>query len=109
AAEAFARSSNRQDALFTVNFNEHVTLGLPSKVDFTSDLDVLHEALNTIAAAGQTAMYDGIAAALDHVNDNPLDQKVLIVVSDGTDNRSHLTFQDVLERAFRSNAAIYAV
>jgi Ca-activated chloride channel family protein len=109
AADAFARSSNRQDSIFTVNFNERVSFGLPAQWPFTSDLEMLHRALLTIAAQGQTAMYDGIAAALDHLNESSLDQKVLVVVSDGKDNRSHLTFNDVLERALRSNAVIYTV
>ncbi len=109
AAEAFARSSNRQDEIFTVNFNERVSFGLPSQIPFTSDLAVLARALLTITAGGQTAMYDGIAAGLDHLNESALDQKVLIVVSDGKDNRSHLDFGNVLERAMRSNAVIYSV
>jgi Ca-activated chloride channel family protein len=109
AAEAFARSSNRQDSIFTVNFNERVSFGLPAGWPFTSDLQILHDALKTIMAQGQTAMYDGIAAGLDHLNESPLDQKALIVVSDGKDNRSHLSFDDVFARALRSNAVIYAV
>ena len=109
AAEAFVRASNPEDALFTVNFNEHVSFGLQPPVEFTSDRAVLREALLTIGARGQTAMYDGIAVGLDRVNESPLDRRVLVVVSDGKDNRSRLSFEDVLARALRSNAAIYAV
>jgi Ca-activated chloride channel family protein len=109
AAEAFARSSNPDDKLFTVNFNERVWFGLPEGVPFTSDLSVLHDALQRISARGRTAMYDGLAAALDHVNTSELDQKVLIVVSDGGDNESRLDFNGLLQRALRSNAVIYTV
>jgi Ca-activated chloride channel family protein len=109
AADAFARSSNRDDSLFTVNFNEQVWFGLPDGMPFTSDRSVLHDALQSISARGRTAMYDGLAAALEHVNTSPLDQKVLILVSDGGDNESRLDFNGLLQRALRSNAMIYAV
>jgi Ca-activated chloride channel family protein len=109
SAEAFARSSNPSDELFTVNFNERVWFGLPEGTPFTSDLSVLHDALLRLSAIGKTAMYDGLAAALDHVNTSALDQKVLIVVSDGGDNQSRLDFNGIQERALRSNAVIYSV
>jgi VWFA-related protein len=109
AAEAFARGSNPADAIFVVNFNETVSLALPEGVPFTSDLAVLHDALGTIAARGQTALFDGIGVGLVHVNESPLDRKVLVVVSDGDDNRSRLTMEDVFGRAMRSSAAIYTV
>lgn len=109
AAEAFVRASNPEDALFLVNFNEHVSFGLPEETPFTSDLAVLRGALGTIGARGQTAMYDGIAAALDRITHAPLDRKVLVVVSDGDDNRSRLGLEEVYDRAMRSSAAIYTV
>src|SRR5260221_9173886 len=72
AAEAFARSSNPSDALFTVSFNEDVWFGLPADTPFTSKVTELHDALSRIAARRQTAMYDRLAPALDHLNANPL-------------------------------------
>jgi VWFA-related protein len=45
AALAFAESSNPQDELFTVNFNERVFMGLPPATPFTSDLNQLRTAL----------------------------------------------------------------
>jgi VWFA-related protein len=109
AAAAFADSSNRDDQLFLVNFNEHVTYGLPEDLPFTSDLGVLRQALQTIGARGQTALYDAVSVALDHLTQSKLDQRVLIVVSDGGDNRSRLSFDEVLGRALRSNVVIYTV
>src|SRR4029077_9326840 len=35
AALAFARSSNPQDQMFVINFNEHVSFGLPVNMAFT--------------------------------------------------------------------------
>jgi VWFA-related protein len=109
AAEAFVASGNPHDELFTVNFSTWVSLGLPEGVAFTSDRAVLGQALAKIGARGQTAMYDGLAVALAHVDKSALDRKVLIVLSDGDDNRSRVSFDDVFEQALRSNATIYAV
>jgi len=109
AAAEFARSSNPTDALFTVNFNERVSFGLPAETPFTSELPVLQDALSTIQARGRTALYDAVAAALDHIARAPLDDKVLILVSDGGDNASALDFAAILRRAERSDVAIYAV
>jgi len=109
AAEAFARSSNPADALFLVNFDERPYFALPPSRPFTSDQDLFRDAIRSIGAHGQTALFDAIAMALDHVNESELDQKALVVVSDGNDNRSTKGFQDVLDRALRSNVVIYAV
>jgi len=109
AAAAFADASNHDDQLFLVSFNEHVSFGLPEGMPFTSDLAVLRDALQTIGAHGQTALYDAVGVALNHVNESRLDQRVLIVVSDGADNRSRTNFDEVLVRALRSNVVIYTV
>ena len=92
-----------------MNFNELVTFGLPEGMAFTSDPNVLLGALSGIGARGQTAMFDGITAGPTHVTQSPLDRKVLVVLSDGDDNRSRMTFNDVLDRSLRSNAVIYTV
>jgi len=65
SAMAFARSSNPQDQMFVVNFNERISFGLPLNTPFTDQPDALLRALSNIRAIGQTALYDGIAAALE--------------------------------------------
>jgi VWFA-related protein len=109
AALSFAHSSNPQDQMFVVNFNEHVTLGLPVKVLFTDRRDQLLLALSAIQAAGETALYDAIAMALDHLKQSNCDKKVLIVISDGGDNASKQTLDQVIEMARRSAATIYTI
>ena len=88
AALAFARSSNPQDQMFVVDFNEKVTFGLPDSVPFTDQVTELEVALSRIAATGETALYDAVAAALEHLKKGNRDKKVLIVISDGGDNAS---------------------
>src|ERR1700690_1331851 len=90
AARTFARASNPQDEMFVVNFNEKVSLGLPAKLRFTNSVAQLQMAIGNANAGGQTALYDGIAKALEELEAGSRDKKVLIVISDGGDNRSAL-------------------
>jgi Ca-activated chloride channel homolog len=109
AALAFARSSNPQDQMFVVNFNEHVRFGLPDDTPFTDQPGQLDVALSRIKADGETALYDAIAAALEHLNKGNRDKKVLIVVSDGGDNASQHKLDQVMATARQSDAIIYTL
>lgn len=109
AAGAFARSSNPDDHMFVVHFNEHVAMGLAPNEPFTSNPVDLRSAMLRIHARGETALYDAIAAALTHVRQSPLQKKVLIVVSDGGDNSSTLRFKDILKMIQESNVLVYTV
>ena len=109
AALAFARSSNPQDQMFVVNFNDSVSFGLPADTPFTDRPEQLQRALTGIRAIGQTSLYDGIAAALDHLKQGSRDKKVLILISDGGDNASKHTLARVIDMAKQSTAIIYAI
>lgn len=109
AAMAFARSSNPQDQMFIVNFNDHVSFGLPAGTPFTDQQNQLQLALSGISAIGQTALYDGIAAALEHLKLGNRDKKVLILISDGGDNASKHTLAQIIDMAKHSAAIIYAI
>jgi VWFA-related protein len=109
AALLFARSSNSRDQMFVVNFNEHVSYGLPANIPFTDRPDQLQLGLSNIKAIGETALYDAIAVALDHLKQGRCDKKVLILISDGGDNASKHNLAQVIEMATRSGAIIYAI
>jgi len=109
ASLAFVRSSNSQDQMFVVNFNQTVSLGLPQSIPFTSDQQQLREALSKNPPAGNTALYDAIAAALEHLKAGSRDKRALIVVTDGGDNSSQIKVQELLKMAESSNATIYTI
>jgi VWFA-related protein len=109
AALSFAQSSNPQDQMFVVNFNEHVTYGLPPGIPFTDRRDQLRLALSAIKTIGQTALYDAIATALDHLKQSKCDKRVLILISDGGDNASTHSLVQVIEMAKHSTAIIYTI
>jgi Ca-activated chloride channel homolog len=109
AAVAFARSSNPEDQMFVVNFNEKVSFGLPDEVPFTDKAVQLQVALSGINADGETALYDAIAAALAHLSTGNRDKKVLIVISDGGDNASQHNLSQIRAMAAHPGAIIYTI
>ncbi|QOY86431.1 VWA domain-containing protein [Paludibaculum fermentans] len=109
AARTFVRSSNQEDRMFVVNFNEFVTLGLPPSIRFTSRLDQLESAILRAPVNGQTALYDALSVALERLQSSDRDKKILLVISDGGDNASHLKLPAILKTAGRSNALVYTI
>jgi VWFA-related protein len=107
AALTFVKTSNPQDEGFVVNFNDDYYLD--TEHDFTSDLPEMRTALERIDARGSTALYDAVIGSLDHLKKGSRDKKVLLVVTDGEDNASRHSLENVVEQAQRSNALIYAV
>ena len=109
AASAFVESSNPQDEIFVVNFNEHIFMGLPPNVPFSNDVAQLRTAFANSRAEGKTALYDAIAAALKHVSEGRLQRKAIVVLSDGGDNASAQTEASIRTLAEQSNATIYTI
>lgn len=109
AARTFVRSSNREDEMFVVNFNERVSLGLPCTIRFTNSTAELENAIRRAPTQGMTALYDAIVKALMELQAGSRDKKVLMVVSDGGDNTSASSLAEVMKLAAQSSAVIYTV
>lgn len=107
--KAFAESSHPEDELFTVVFNEHVRFGLQPGVEFTKSRAQIEASLLHLPAGGETALYDAVIEAMDHVQHATHHKRVLIVLSDGEDNASRHTEADMLHRASRSDALVYTI
>jgi Ca-activated chloride channel family protein len=109
AALAFAESSNPQDEIFVLNFNERVFMGLPAGLLFTSDINQLRVALANTRAEGKTALYDAVDAGLKHLEMGTHQRKALVLLSDGGDNASGQNEGSVFAMAKASNATIYTI
>jgi len=107
AALTFVKTSNPQDQAFVVNFNDVYYLDTPG--DFASNIEDLKSALEKIDSRGGTALYDAVYASLDHVKLGNRDKKVLLVITDGEDNASRYTFDELLRYAQKSDAVIYTI
>lgn len=107
AAMTFVRTSNPQDEVFVVNFNDEYYLDLNE--DFTSDPKELDDALGRIDSRGSTALYDAVVGSLDHLKKGHKDKRVLLVVTDGDDDASRKTLEYTVKASQESDAAIYAI
>jgi VWFA-related protein len=110
AALALVKDSNPEDEVFIVNFNDEAFLVTPPGQDFTSDTKELERLLKTIDARGGTAMRDAIHMAIDYVKaKGRKDKLVLVVVTDGNDNESFVTLDNLVRAAQQSDVLIYCV
>ncbi|MHB8653604.1 MAG: VWA domain-containing protein [Terriglobia bacterium] len=107
AALTFVKTSNPQDQVFVVNFNDVYYLDTPG--DFASNIEDLNAALNKIDSRGGTALRDAVYASIDHLKLGNRDKKVLLVITDGEDNASRYSFEELLARAQKSDSAIYTI
>jgi len=108
AVSALLRSSRPEDELFAVTFNDRVLFALPGEA-FTRDVNELSAALTAVRAEGRTALYDGVAEGLRHLDLGHGEKRALVVLSDGGDNGSVHRYAEILALARRSDAVIYAV
>jgi VWFA-related protein len=104
------KDSNPDDEVFVVNFNDEAYLDLPHQKDFTSDIKEMEEALTRIDSRGGTAMRDAIRMSIDHLKEKAhKDKRVLVVVTDGNDNSSVITLENLVKAAQQSETLIYGV
>jgi Ca-activated chloride channel family protein len=103
----FVRSSNPNDEVFVVNFNDEYYLDQ----DFTDKIPQLQEALEHIESRGGTALYDAIVASAEHLKKNArLEKKVLLVVTDGEDNASRESLEQAIRRLQADNGpTVYTI
>ena len=108
AALTFVQTSNPQDEVFVVNFNDEFFLDLDK--DFTSEVRELREALERVDSRGGTALYAALVGSMDHLKKGHRDKKVLLIITDGEDNASgRITLQSAVEEARKSGTIMYAV
>ena len=107
AALNLVRSSNPQDEVCVVNFNDEYYLDQP----FTGKLSLLKEALEKVEARGGTALYDAMVATSNEMKAHARRQKkVLFVVTDGEDNASRETLEETVRNLQQENGpTVYAI
>jgi Ca-activated chloride channel homolog len=107
AALTFVKTSNPQDEVFVVNFNDEYYIDTPG--DFTHNMSDLQDALSRIDSRGSTALYDAVVASLGHLKKGHRDKRVLLVITDGDDDASRESFAQTVRIAEESDATVYAI
>jgi Ca-activated chloride channel homolog len=109
AALALVKDSNPDDEVFIVNFNDDAFIDNPNSKDFLTNVDEMKEALTRIDSRGGTAMRDAIAKSIVWLKKAHKEKKVLVVVTDGVDNASGESLEDLVREARQSDVLIYSV
>src|SRR5574341_1266090 len=105
ALKRFIQTSHEQDEYALIGFNEQPQLLL----DRACDGDALLQRLSGMRASGHTALYDAVALGLERVSKGLYPKRAIVIISDGEDNRSRITFDQLRKMLRESDAIIYAV
>jgi len=105
AALSFVRKSNPNDETFIVHFDDTARIDR----DFTDSIPALEEALAGVKPFGQTAIFDALILALEHMENAKHLKKAILLITDGVDNSSKHTMSEAIEATKRSRVAVYTV
>ncbi len=112
AAIGFARQLKPADVAAVVEFDSRPVI----VQDFTPDKALLEAAIRKTMAGGSTSLYNAIYVGLRALQNNrsaaadqPVRRQAIVVLSDGEDTTSLVSYEDVLDLAKRSETAVYAI
>ncbi len=103
AALRFAKSLSEEDRIAIITFNDAPRLIL----DWTSSLNKVRYALETIYAKGPTVMNDALYVTFDDLLKDVEGKTAVMMLTDGVDTRSLVRLEDATELAMRSEAIVY--
>jgi Ca-activated chloride channel family protein len=111
AAVGFAQRIREQDLAQVIDFDSRVEI----VQGFTADKSALEAAIRGTSSGGSTSLYNAIYIALRELKrvrttkqDN-LRRDAIILLSDGEDTTSLVSFEEVMELAKRSETSIYTI
>jgi len=102
ALKAFVETSHAEDDFFLVGFNRRANL----LAEFC-DGESLRRRLDLIGAQGETALYDAIYLGVEKVQQGRHRKRALLVISDGQDNASRYTLDQLRQRLKESGVQLY--
>lgn len=101
----FMKTSNPQDEFFVIGFNDR-----PELInDWTSSVDDIEARLATVQAGHRTALLDAMYFGLEKMKQAKYPRKALLVVSDGGDNNSRYTENEVRSAVKEADVQIYSI
>ena len=105
AALQFFKTSNPQDEFMLISFSDRANL----VAGFTSKYENIQDRLLFVKAGGKTALLDAIYLGLSEMKKSTTNRRALLVISDGGDNHSRYTENDVKRAVREANVQIYSV
>ncbi len=111
AAVGFARHLRPEDLAALIDFDSRVEI----RQAFTNDVPRLEAAIRKTSSGGSTSLYNAIYIALSELKkvrartESDVRRQAIVVLSDGEDTSSLVSYDQVLELSRRSETAIYSI
>jgi VWFA-related protein len=93
------------DQIMVITFSGSVHI----RQDLTSDRERLEHVLEELEPEGATALYDATFEAIKRVAEGPADSKAVVLVTDGVDTVSSVSFETLREYARRAEVPVYSI
>ncbi len=105
AAQLLIRCGHADSELFFLPFDHTV----PDPPEFTADRDRVMQEIRATSAGGGTSLYDAIVRGLERAATARHPRQVLVVITDGADQHSRCTLDQVIHRLHRSQVQMYLI
>lgn len=114
AANGFVRKLAPVDVAQLIEFNSDTNI----RQAFTGDHTQLEQAIRALRAGGSTSLYDAVYIALDELKrakatmtaaSDALRRQGIVLLSDGEDTTSRVSYEDVVEQSKKLDVIVYAV
>lgn len=101
----FIQTGHNRDEYFLIDFGSQPRLLL----DRTRDGDALFKKFTYVQPKGSTALYDAVYLGIEKVMRGAYQKRAILLISDGEDNDSRYTFNELRRSLRESDATIYAI
>jgi Ca-activated chloride channel family protein len=105
AVVEFFRTANPQDEFFMIAFNDRPEL----ISDFTTSIEQVQGQLVYAVPRGRTALLDAIYLSVNKMRQAHHQKKALLIISDGGDNHSRYTENEIKSIVREADVQIYAI
>ena len=101
----FIQTGHDRDEYFLIDFDSQARL----LVDRTRDGDAILRKLTYVEPHGNTALYDAVYLGIERVMRGAYQKRAILLISDGEDNDSRYSFNELRRSLRESDVTIYAV
>ena len=105
AVVEFFKTANPQDEFFMITFNDRPQLS----ADFTKSVEDIQGKLVYTVPQGSTALLDAIYMGVSKMKDARNSKKALLIISDGGDNHSRYTENEIKSMVKEADVQIYSI
>jgi Ca-activated chloride channel homolog len=105
AVSQFLKTMNSDDEAFLVEFSDKAKLVLT----FTKDTAVIESKMSSIQSGGLTALLDAVHIGVRQMRKAHNPRKALLIISDGGDNNSRYTANEVRDLVREADVQIYSM